>query len=139
MLVIDCLVFSYLLFTRVPKGFDKIGVVVSRLPASRHRAERFHLQKKNTPEVVEPSSKWNGFVLSNITFSTMEFCKEDVECEEPMRCCKGLFVDYCCDIGGYAQKRRRSQLFPNITFPNVFPLPTPRPVPQPITIPIPIY
>lgn len=91
---------------------------------------------QNTTDVVQRFKKWK--VLSNITFSKMEFCQEDVECEEPMRCCKGLFVDYCCDIGGFAQKRKRSQVFPNITFPDVFPLPTPRPVPQPIPIPIPI-
>ena len=130
MIVFNCIVFSFMIFTRVPLSSEKIGVVV---PVNQKKTL---LQKRNTTDIVERLKKWNGNVLSNITFSKMEFCQEDVECEEPMRCCKGLFVDYCCDIGGFAQKRKRSRVFPNITFPDVFPLPTP--VPQPIPIPIPI-
>lgn len=134
MLVIHCLVLSYVLINTVPKGFDKSGVVVPRFLVSKEIISEIFSAKKNTSEFVRPVRKWNSFVLSNITLSKIEFCEEDVECEEPMRCCKGLLVDYCCDIGGFAQKRKRMRLFPNITFPDVFPLPTPRPVPIPIPI-----
>jgi hypothetical protein len=126
MLVINCIVFSFVIFTRVPMTSEKNGVIV---PVYQKK-ERL-LRKINTTNVVQRIKKWNDFV-------NIEFCQEDVECEEPMRCCEGLFVDYCCDIRGFAQKRKRTQVFPNITFPDVFPLPTPRPVPQPIPIPIPI-
>ena len=69
--------------------------------------------------------------------SMPKHCVADIECEEPLRCCNGFIMNYCCNIGGTAQKTKR-KTFPNITFPDTFPLPKPRPVPVPIPIPIPV-
>ena len=70
-----------------------------------------------------------------------DMCESHSDCIPPEMCCVGLFQDFCCDIGGTAQRKRRGRLFPNITIPEL-PVPqipwppVPYPVPQPIPIPV---
>lgn len=70
-------------------------------------------------------------------------CEYNSDCDLPQVCCPGLFVNYCCDIGGH-MRRQRMPAWPNVTFP--IPLRMPKPVPSPIplrlpkpvTVPIPL-
>lgn len=64
-------------------------------------------------------------------FDGVDLCTVDSDCELPERCCKGLMIRYCCDLGGHHQRLRRpSSLLPNITLPPLPGVPLPSPVPE---------
>ena len=65
-------------------------------------------------------------------------CEYNADCDLPQVCCPGVFINYCCDIGGHMRRRRRMPDLPNITFPIPLPKPVPAPAPVPIPIPIPV-
>ena len=73
----------------------------------------------------EMTMKWN-------------LCEYNADCDLPQICCPGLFINYCCDIGGHMRRRRRRMTdLPNITFPIPLLKPVPAPLPVPVPIPVP--
>lgn len=67
----------------------------------------------------------------------LDACEYDWDCDLPDRCCKGIVRNFCCNIGGNIEKKKKMPKLPNITWPKI-PIPIPQPQPQPIPIPIPI-
>ena len=73
------------------------------------------------PLRTSPPLKHHRAASPPMILDMMEMCVEDYECDAPKRCCTGLFFDYCCDVGGLAQRVPRR----NVTYPGAYPSPLP--------------
>lgn len=101
----------------------------------------FVFQISNINLYKKSYSKYNIKLKSNSSVF-MDPCEQNSDCLLPLICCKGMFIDYCCDSNALLKRiKKRNNGTDNPIFPPIpkipkIPFPMPRPIPIPIPVPV---